>query len=136
MDYTKVDLKEALRALTNGRGVDVVYDCVGGSHAEPALRATAWRGRYLVVGFAAGEIPKLPLNLPLLKSCQVVGVFWGEFTTRFPDIHTANVACLMELFVEGKIKPAVTERFPLARGGEAIARLGARAARGKIVVMV
>jgi NADPH2:quinone reductase len=88
-----------------------------------------------VVGFPAG-IPKLPLNLPLLKSCQIVGVFWGEFTTRFPALHAANVAALMAMYLDGRIKPAVTERFPLARGGEAIARLGAREARGKVVMVI
>ena len=87
------------------------------------------------MGFPAG-IPKLPLNLPLLKSCQIVGVFWGDFTARFPAQHAANVAALMALYRDGRIRPAVTERFPLARGGEAIARLGTREARGKVVVMI
>jgi NADPH:quinone reductase len=134
--------KAAAKALTDrfktacgADGAHVIYDGVGGDYTEAALRAIAWQGRHLVIGFPAG-IPKLPLNLPLLKSCQVVGVFWGEFTKRFPDIHIANVASLMNLYMEGKIKPAVTERYPLARGGEAIARLGARAARGKIVVTI
>jgi len=108
---------------------------VGGDYTEAALRAIAYQGRHLVVGFPAG-IPKLPLNLPLLKSCQIVGVFWGEFTTRHPALHAANVAELMALYLAGSIKPAVTERFPLARGGEAIARLGSREARGKVVVMI
>jgi NADPH2:quinone reductase len=125
----------SFKAACGAEGAHVIYDGVGGDYTEAALRAIAWEGRHLVVGFPAG-IPKLPLNLPLLKGCQVVGVFWGEFTRRFPDIHVANVAALMKLYVEGKIKPAVTERFPLARGGEAIARLGARAARGKIVVTI
>jgi NADPH2:quinone reductase len=128
-------LTERFKAACGAEGAHVIYDSVGGDYTEAALRAIAWQGRHLVVGFPAG-IPKLPLNLPLLKGCQVVGVFWGEFTRRFPDIHVANVAALMKLYVEGKIKPAVTERFPLARGGEAIARLGARAARGKIVVTI
>ena len=116
-------------------GAQVIYDGVGGDYTEAALRAIGWQGRHLVVGFPAG-IPKLPLNLPLLKSCQIVGVFWGEFTTRFPALHAANVAALMTLYLDGRIKPAVTERFPLARGGEAIARLGAREARGKVVVLI
>lgn len=128
-------LTERFKAACGAEGAHVIYDSVGGDYTEAALRAIAWQGRHLVVGFPAG-IPKLPLNLPLLKGCQVVGVFWGEFTRRSPDIHVANVAALMKLYVEGKIKPAVTERFPLARGGEAIARLGARAARGKIVVTI
>jgi NADPH2:quinone reductase len=132
--------KTAARALTDNfkaacgaDGANVIYDGIGGDYTEAALRAIAWAGRHLVVGFTAG-IPKLPLNLPLLKGCEVVGVFWGEFTNRFPKMHAANVAALMALYLDGKIKPAVTERFPLARGGEAIGRLGSRAARGKIVV--
>jgi NADPH2:quinone reductase len=134
--------KNAARALTDSfktacgpDGANVIYDGVGGDYTEAALRAIAWQGRHLVVGFTAG-IPKLPLNLPLLKSCQIVGVFWGEWTTRFPALHAANVAALFALYLDGKIKPAVTEHYPLARGAEAIARLGARAARGKIVVTV
>jgi NADPH2:quinone reductase len=134
--------KNAARALTDSfktacgpDGANVIYDGVGGDYTEAALRAIAWQGRHLVVGFTAG-IPKLPLNLPLLKSCQIVGVFWGEWTSRFPALHAANVAALFALYLDGKIKPAVTEHYPLARGAEAIARLGARAARGKIVVTV
>jgi NADPH:quinone reductase len=116
-------------------GAQVIYDGVGGDYTEAALRAIGWEGRHLVVGFTAG-IPKLPLNLTLLKSCQVIGVFWGEFTARYPARHAANVAALMALYLEGRIKPAVTERFTLARGAEAIARLGTRQARGKVVVMI
>jgi NADPH:quinone reductase len=134
--------KTAARALTDSfkaacgpDGANVIYDGIGGDYCEAALRAIARQGRHLVVGFTAG-IPKLPLNLPLLKSCQIVGVFWGEWTTRFPALHAANVAALFALYLDGKIKPAVTEHYPLARGAEAIARLGARAARGKIVVTV
>jgi NADPH2:quinone reductase len=108
---------------------------VGGDYTEAALRAIGWQGRHLVVGFTAG-IPKLPLNLTLLKSCQIVGVFWGEFTARYPALHAANVAALMSLYLEGRIKPAVTEHFTLARGAEAIARLASREARGKIVVTI
>jgi NADPH:quinone reductase len=128
-------LTDRFKAACGPDGAHVIYDSVGGDYTEAALRAIAWEGRHLIIGFPAG-IPRLPLNLPLLKSCQVVGVFWGEFTKRFPEIHIANVAALMQLYVDGKIKPAVTERYPLARGGEAIARLGARAARGKIVVTI
>ena len=134
--------KTAARALTDQfkaacgpEGANVIYDGIGGDYTEAALRAIAWAGRHLVVGFTAG-IPKLPLNLALLKSCQVVGVFWGEWTTRFPAMHAANVAELMELYVNGSIKPAVTERYPLARAADAIARLSARQARGKIVVTI
>jgi NADPH2:quinone reductase len=128
-------LTARFKAACGAEGAQVIYDGVGGDYTEAALRAIGWQGRHLVVGFTAG-IPKLPLNLPLLKSCQIVGVFWGEFTTRYPAQHAANVEALMALYREGRIKPAVTERFALARGGEAIARLGSREARGKIVVIV
>jgi NADPH:quinone reductase len=134
--------KAAARALTDrfkeacgANGAQVIYDGVGGDYTEAALRAIGWEGRHLVVGFTAG-IPKLALNLPLLKGCQIFGVFWGEFTNRHPSQHAENVAALMALYLEGRIKPAITERFPLARGAEAIARLGARDARGKLVVMI
>ncbi|HXA36333.1 MAG TPA: NADPH:quinone oxidoreductase family protein [Steroidobacteraceae bacterium] len=126
-------LTDQFKQVCGTEGAHVIYDAVGGDYTEAALRSIGWQGRHLVVGFPAG-IPKLPLNLTLLKSCQVVGVFWGEFAARFPAQHSANVAALLALYLEGRIKPAVTERFPLARGAEAIARLGARAARGKIVV--
>jgi NADPH:quinone reductase len=128
-------LSERFKTACGAGGAQVIYDGVGGDYTEAALRAIGWQGRHLVVGFTAG-IPKLPLNLPLLKSCQIVGVFWGEFTTRNPTAHAANVAALMALYLDGRIKPAVTERYPLARGAEAIARLGAREARGKVVVMI
>jgi len=128
-------LTDRFKAVCGADGAQVIYDGVGGDYTEAALRAIGWQGRHLVVGFPAG-IPKLPLNLPLLKSCQIVGVFWGEFTARYPALHAANVAALMTMYLEGRIKPAVTERFPLARGGEAIARLGAREARGKVVVTI
>jgi NADPH2:quinone reductase len=128
-------LTDRFKAACGAEGAQVIYDGVGGDYTEAALRAIGWQGRHLVVGFTAG-IPKLPLNLPLLKGCQIVGVFWGEFTTRYPAQHAANVEALMVLYGEGRIRPAVTERFALARGGEAIARLGSREARGKIVVIV
>jgi NADPH2:quinone reductase len=126
-------LTDQFKAVCGPDGAHVIYDAIGGDYSEAALRAIAWAGRHLVVGFTAG-IPKLPLNLPLLKGCEIVGVFWGEFTSRYPKVHAANVAELMALYLDGKIKPAVTERFPLSRGGEAIGRLGSRSARGKIVV--
>jgi NADPH2:quinone reductase len=134
--------KSAARALTDRfkafcgtDGAQVIYDAVGGDYTEAALRAIGWQGRHLVVGFTAG-IPRLPLNLALLKSCQIIGVFWGEFTERFPERHAANVSALMALYREGRIKPVITERFPLQRAGEAIGRLGTREVRGKVVVMV
>jgi NADPH2:quinone reductase len=132
--------KAALRALADlfkeacgEKGADVIYDPVGGDYSEAALRAIAWEGRFLVVGFPAG-IPKLPLNLTLLKGCQVVGVFWGDFARRDPKANAANIAELMQLYAKGAIRPLVSERFPLARAGEAIARLAGRHAKGKIVV--
>jgi NADPH2:quinone reductase len=128
-------LTDRFKAACGTDGAQVIYDGVGGDYTEAALRAIGWQGRHLVVGFTAG-IPKLPLNLTLLKSCQVVGVFWGEFTARYPEQHAANVAALMTLYLEGRIKPAITERYPLARGGEAIARLDTRQARGKMVVVI
>jgi NADPH2:quinone reductase len=128
-------LTERFKTACGADGAQVIYDPVGGDYTEAALRAIGYQGRHLVVGFPAG-IAKLPLNLPLLKSCQIVGVYWGEFTTRYPALHAANVAALMALYLDGRIKPVVTERFPLARGGEAIARLGRREARGKVVVMI
>jgi NADPH2:quinone reductase len=128
-------LTEQLKAACGGQGAQVIYDGVGGDYAQAALRAIGWEGRYLIVGFVAG-IPKLPLNLPLLKGCQLIGVFWGEFAARFPARHAANVAALMALYLEGRIRPVVTERFPLARGADAIACLEARTARGKLVVIV
>jgi NADPH2:quinone reductase len=128
-------LTDRFKSVCGADGANVIYDGVGGDYTEAALRAIAWQGRHLVVGFPAG-IPKLPLNLPLLKGCQIVGVFWGEFTNRYPALHAANVAALLSMYLEGLIKPAVTERFPLARGAQAIARLGSREARGKVVVTI
>jgi NADPH2:quinone reductase len=118
-----------------GGGVDVVYDAVGGDYAEPAVRAMNWDGRFLVIGFPAG-IPALPLNLTLLKSCQIVGVFWGAFVMTDPEAHAANVADLFRLYGEGAIKPYVSSRYPLERAADAIAELDERRARGKVVVTV
>lgn len=121
--------------LATGRdGADVVYDAVGGDYAEPALRAMDWNGRYLVVGFPAG-IPSLPLNLTLLKSVSVVGVFWGAAIARDPASHAANMAELMDLYKAGKIKPRISQTFPLEKAADAIKALGARQALGKIVVV-
>jgi NADPH2:quinone reductase len=117
-------------------GADVIYDPIGDAYAEPALRSIAWEGTYLVVGFAAGEIPKVPLNLALLKGCQIVGVFWGGWVAKNPQKHQKNVAELLEMYAQGKIKPFVSERFPLERAGEAIAHLASRKALGKVVVTV
>jgi NADPH:quinone reductase-like Zn-dependent oxidoreductase len=128
-------LADRFKAAGGKAGFDVIYDPVGGDYAEPALRAIGWEGRYLVVGFPAG-IPKLPLNLTLLKSCDVCGVFWGAFAARDPAANAAHVEHLFRLWEEGRIGPRVTARFPLAEGGSAIARLGARGAIGKLVVEV
>lgn len=128
-------LANAFKAAVGRDGAHVVYDAVGGDYCEPALRAIAWEGRYLVVGFPAG-IPRLPLNLTLLKSCDVCGVFWGAFAARDPAANRAHVAQLLQWWDEGRINPRVTDTFPLERGGEAIARLGARGAIGKLVVTI
>ena len=124
---------EQFKEAVGPDGADVIFDPVGGDYAEPALRAIAWEGRYLVVGFPAG-IPKLPLNLTLLKSCDVCGVFWGAFAARDPKANAAHVETLFRLWDEGKIAPRVSATYPLERGGEAIAAMAARKAIGKLVV--
>jgi NADPH2:quinone reductase len=126
-------LAELFKAAVGPNGADVIYDPVGGDYAEPALRAIAWEGRYLVVGFPAG-IPRLPLNLTLLKSCDVCGVFWGAFAARDPKANAGHVAELFRLWEAGKISPRVSATFPLERAGEAIAAMAARQAIGKLVV--
>jgi NADPH2:quinone reductase len=127
-------LSQQFKDAVGETGAQVIYDAIGGDYAEPALRALAWEGRYLVVGFAAGEIPRIPLNLVLLKACELVGVAWGVWTMRNPDRHRKNLAELIALYQAGAIRPHVTERYPLAEGGKAIARLANREALGKIVV--
>ncbi len=127
------ELSSEIKALSGSGGVDVVYDAVGGAYAEPALRSMGWNGRYLVVGFPAG-IPKIPLNLPLLKGCQIVGVFWGASVYRDPKGHAENVSELFGLYAKGKIKPHISERYPLTRAAEALTHLTERSALGKIVV--
>jgi NADPH:quinone reductase-like Zn-dependent oxidoreductase len=126
-------LAEQFKAAVGPGGADVIYDPVGGDYAEPALRSIAWEGRYLVVGFPAG-IPRLPLNLTLLKSCDVCGVFWGAFAARDPKANAAHVETLFRLWDEGAIGPRVSATYPLERGGEAIAALAARSVIGKVVV--
>lgn len=123
-----------IKALAGGDGVDVVYDAVGGAYAEPALRSMAWKGRYLVVGFPAG-IPNIPLNLALLKGCQIVGVFWGASVFREPQGHAENVSELFGLYASGRIKPRISARFPLDRASEALQLLSQRAVLGKVVVL-
>ena len=136
INYATQDLKTAIRDLTDGRGADVVYDAVGGSYAEPALRSTAWDGRFLVIGFAAGDIPRIPLNLPLLKGCSVVGVFYGAFTAREPDRQRENVAELLNWWADGKLRPHVSATYPLERAGEALRALADRKVVGKVVVTI
>ena len=136
LNYAETDVKEGLRALTDGAGVDVIYDCVGGPCAEPALRAIAWLGRYLVVGFAAGEIPKFPINLMLLKSCDVVGVFWGQEAARNPGQHRENMEQVLRWVSEGKLKPHVHATYPLEETGTAIRLLDQRVVKGKVIVTI
>jgi NADPH2:quinone reductase len=134
LNYAKEDLKEGLRKLTDGKGVDIIYDPVGGSYAEAALRSIAWEGRFLVIGFAAGEIPKLPLNLPLLKSCDVRGVFWGAWTARNPEKNRAGLQQLVDWTAEGKLSSHVHATFPLAKAADAMAVLSSRKAMGKVIL--
>jgi NADPH2:quinone reductase len=134
IDYAAEDLRARLKAIVGDRGVDVVYDPVGGTYTEPAVRSTGWRGRYLVVGFANGEIPRIPLNLLLLKGSSLVGVYWGDWTRREPGAAAAGMAELLGWLSAGKLKPHVAGRYPLARAGEAIAALAGRKVAGKLVV--
>ena len=134
INYATEDMRERIKELTGGRGVDVVYDAVGGPYTEPALRSIAWRGRLLVVGFAAGDIPKIPLNLALLKGCAIVGVFWGDFARREPKAFAASIAQLGAWFREGKLKPHVSQTFPLAQAVDALKLMAARKVKGKVVL--
>ena len=135
INYQTQDLREQLKALTNGRGVDVVCDPVGGAFSEAALRSMAWRGRFLVIGFANGEIPKIPLNLVLLKGCSIVGVFWGDFVRREPQHSAADLSALVELYRSGAIRPLVSGRFTLEQTGDALLALMQRKASGKLVIV-
>ena len=136
INYATEDLRERIKALTGGRGVDVVYDAVGGPYSEPAFRSLAWRGRHLVVGFAAGEIPKLPLNLALLKGASLVGVFWGDFARREPRALAASLGQLARWYGEGKLRPHVSQTLPLEQAPQAIRLLASRQAKGKVVLTV
>ncbi len=135
INYETEDLRERIKALTDGKGVDVVYDPVGGKYAELALRSTAWKGRYLVVGFAAGDIPKIPLNLPLLKGCAIVGVFWGDFAAREPHANMANGMQLFQWLMKGELRPLISQRYPLEKAAEALRALMDRKVTGKIVLV-
>ncbi|KTC18635.1 NADPH:quinone oxidoreductase [Pseudomonas marginalis ICMP 11289] len=134
INYTDTSLKDEIKRLTNGNGADVIYDPVGGDLFDQAIRAIAWNGRLLVVGFASGRIPELPVNLALLKGASVVGVFWGSFAQRQPQDNAANFKQLFAWFEEGKLKPLVSQVYPLERAGEAIDALGGRRAVGKVVI--
>jgi len=136
INYATEDLRGRIKALTAGNGPDVVYDPVGGPYTEPALRSIAWRGRLLVVGFAAGEIPKIPLNLTLLKGCSIVGVFWGEFTRREPQRFAESMQQLGRWYAQGRLKPHVSETFPLERAADALTLMAQRRVTGKIVLVV
>lgn len=134
LNYGAEDLRERLKTLTGGQGPDVIFDPVGGDLAEPAFRSIGWGGRYLVVGFAGGEIPRLPLNLPLLKGASLVGVFWGEFARRDPQANARNMARLTEWVLDGTLRPLVSGRYPLERTPEALRALLDRRVTGKVVV--
>jgi len=127
-------LSNKIKELTGGMGANVVYDPVGDSYSEPCLRATAWEGRYLVIGFAAGEIPKIPLNITLLKGCQVVGVFWGAWVGMCPDENNKNFAELFKLHAEGKINPEVSQKYTLENSADAFLHLANRKAKGKVII--
>ena len=135
IDYGSTDLRDALKAATGGRGVDVVLDPVGGLLAEAAFRSIAWRGRHLVVGFADGRIPALPWNLPLLKGAAIVGVYWGDFVKREPQANQRMMATLAELYARGLVKPVIEALLPLSRLHQAYARLAGRQVLGKLVLV-
>ena len=131
INYSTENLRDAIKALTNGKGPDVIYDPVGGDFSEPAFRSIAWRGRYLVVGFAAGAIPALPLNLALLKGASIVGVFWGDFAKREPQANAAMMAELAQWYTSGKIKPVIDSTMPMAELKAAYAHMGSRGVKGR-----
>lgn len=134
INYSTEDLREGIKRCTGGQGPDVIYDPVGGSYTEAAFRSIAWRGRHLVIGFANGEIPKLPLNLPLLKGASAVGVFWGDFIRREPARHTAAMEELMRWHAAGKIRPHVSATYALAQTPQALLDMASRKVTGKIVI--
>jgi NADPH2:quinone reductase len=125
---------DQIKELAGQDGVDVIYDPVGASYAEPALRAIAWEGRYLVIGFAAGDIPAIPLNLALLKSCQIVGVFWGAFTLRDPAHNQQNLREIMEMYKAGQVKPHISARYPLEQAADALNDMAQRRVTGKVIL--
>lgn len=134
INYSSEDLREGIKRTTGGRGPDVIYDPVGGGYTEPAFRSIAWRGRYLVIGFANGEIPKLPLNLPLLKGASLVGVFWGDFARREPEANAAGMQELMRWHAEGKVRPHISATYALEQTPQALIDMASRKVTGKIVI--
>lgn len=134
INYAQENLKDQINALTDKRGADVVFDSVGGDYTEASVRALNWRGRLLVVGFAAGKIPAIPLNLALLKERQILGVYWGDAAKRNPEAHAANVHQLLNWYTEGKIRPHVSEVFTLDQAGDALSHIAGRKAQGKVVI--
>jgi NADPH2:quinone reductase len=135
INYTRENLRDAIKAATGGKGPDVIYDPVGGDFAEPAFRSIAWRGRYLVVGFASGPIPSLPLNLALLKGASIVGVFWGDFARREPQANAAMMKELAQWYAQGKVKPVIDRTMPMAQLKAAYAHMGSRGVKGKLVMV-
>jgi NADPH:quinone reductase len=135
VNYASSDLRERVRELTDGKGADVVYDPVGGAYAEPAVRSLAFQGRYLVIGFASGEIPKIPLNLVLLKVTSIVGVFWGAYAQAQPERNAANIVELLAWYAQHRLRPHICETFPLASYREALDMVMNRRARGKVVLL-
>ena len=135
INYSREDLRATLKTLTDGKGPDVIYAPVGGDFAEPAFRSIAWRGRYLVIGFAAGPIPALPLNLPLLKGASIVGVFWGEFSKREPQANAAMMQELVQWYGQGKIKPVLDRTMPMSELFAAYAHMASRGVMGKLVMV-
>jgi NADPH2:quinone reductase len=135
INYTTQNIREVLKTLTEGKGPDVIYDPVGGDFAEPAFRSIAWRGRYLVVGFAAGPIPALPFNLALLKGASIVGVFWGDFARREPQANAAMMAELAQWYAQGKVKPVIDRTMPMNDLKAAYAHMGSRGVMGKLVMV-
>ena len=136
VDYSKANLRDELKRLTGGRGVDVIYDPVGGDFTEAALRAIAWKGRHLVVGFAAGPIPKPPLNLALLKGCDIVGVFWGDFVRREPGLHKENMADLVRWAAAGTLRAHIHAVYPIEEAAQALGVLARREAQGKVLLKI
>ncbi len=136
INYGTEDLKDRVKQLTGGKGVDVAFDPIGGNYSEPVLRGMAWNGRFLVIGFAAGDIPRIPLNLTLLKGCSIVGVFWGSFTEREPEHNTENLQELLTWFSEGKLKPHISATYPLEHAVEALNDIMNRKVTGKAVLVI